>query len=230
MLGELQRYSDAVEVLRPLTDRIEKDDKFKQRLNSILFAYNGIKSDLEYYGGLAKIKNGDPEDAKEMLQRAFRMSPENIDILIAMYRLKSDDEWNELVLATLKQTIRRVDGDVQRAEMLVRQAGAFRSGVYELGLELNQYAWLVSSTEGDYQKALDYSLKSLELDSDAMKLDTCARCYFAVGDVENAIRMQRRALRLMPHSPPMLRQLAEFEARRDELRDEPQDDQEIDPR
>ncbi len=38
-----------------------------------------------------------------------------------------------------------------------------------------------------------------------------ARCYFAVGDIENAIRMQKRAIKQMPHSPPLRRQLGEFE-------------------
>ncbi len=76
---------------------------------------------------------------------------------------------------------------------------------------MNEYAWLVSNTEGDYRKALEYSLKSLEMDPDSAKYDTCGRCYFAVGDLENALLMQRRALKLDPHSPPMIRQLKEFE-------------------
>jgi tetratricopeptide (TPR) repeat protein len=80
-----------------------------------------------------------------------------------------------------------------------------------LAREYNQYAWLVSNTEGDYAKALDYSLKSLELELDGAKLDTCARCYFALGEFDNAIRMQKRALKYMPHSPPLLRQLDEIE-------------------
>lgn len=218
MLGELQRYEDAVEVLKPLTDRIEKDDQFQRRLNSVLFRYSSIKSDQEYYAGLAKIRDGKAEEAKPMLQRAFRMNPANIDILIAMYRLKSDDKWNDEVADTLSKTVRRADLEVRSAEMQVRQAGRFRAGNELLGQELNQYAWLVSNTEGDLKKALDYSLKSLELDPDAAKMDTCARCYFAVKDYENAVRMQRRALRQTPHSPPMLRQLTEFESKLAESR------------
>ncbi len=153
-----------------------------------------------------------------MLQRAFRMNPANIDILIAMYRLKSDDKWNDEVADTLSKTVRRADLEVRSAEMQVRQAGRFRAGNELLGQELNQYAWLVSNTEGDLKKALDYSLKSLELDPDAAKMDTCARCYFAIKDYENAVRMQRRALRQTPHSPPMLRQLTEFESKLAESR------------
>ncbi len=33
-----------------------------------------------------------------------------------------------------------------------------------------------------------------------------------LGEFDNAIRMQKRALKFMPHSPPLLRQLDEIEA------------------
>jgi hypothetical protein len=33
-----------------------------------------------------------------------------------------------------------------------------------------------------------------------------------LGDYENAVRVQRRAVKIEPHSPPLLRQLEEFEA------------------
>ncbi len=81
---------------------------------------------------------------------------------------------------------------------------------------MNQYAWLISNTEGDYKKALDYSLQSIELTSDdpsqtAAQLDTCGRCYFALGQYDDAIRMQKRAIKLTPHTPSMERQLKLFE-------------------
>ncbi len=216
MLGELERHKEVVDLLEPLTNRVEKDDKFKQRLMSIGFSYPAAKSNQQYHGALAKIKGGDVEEAKPMLRRAYMMYPMNIDILITMYRLKSDDQWNSQTLDTLQKTIRTVSFNVRSAEMKVRHAGKSRGKsrqlVEDLGQELNQYAWLVSNTEGDYQRALEWSLRSLELDSDSAKLDTCARCYYAVGDLDNAIRTQRHALRLTPHSPPMVRQLAMFEA------------------
>ena len=77
---------------------------------------------------------------------------------------------------------------------------------------LNNYAWLICNTEGDFGKALKNSLRSLEFVEDSAKLDTCGRCYFALGDFDNAIRVQKRALELDPYSPPLKRQLAEFES------------------
>lgn len=212
MLGELERYEEAVEVLEPLVDRITKDDKFKARLAEILYPYGNVQSRQAYYIGLLKVKQGETEAAKSELQKAFRINPRNIDILIEMYRLESDDDWNKTVRSTLRRAIQSSKLEVKSAEFQYRQAGADERSTRELAGRLNQYAWLVSNTEGDYQLALAYSKRSLELYTDAAKLDTCARCYFAVGDFENAVLMQRRALKMEPHSPPMKRQLAQFKA------------------
>ncbi len=210
MLGELERHEDVVEVLKPLIDRVEKDGKLKQQLNTtIMFRYNRIRSDVDYHRAMALIKQDKTDEARELLVQAYRMYPPNIDILIQMYRLDGDQEWKNLVDEMLDRTIRRVQAEVQNAEAQARQLG--RTGDVSLARELNQYAWLVCNTSGDFQKALAYSLKSIDLEMDGAKLDTCARCYYAVGDIENAIRMQKRALKLMPHSPPLVRQLAEFE-------------------
>lgn len=209
MLGNLQRHQEVVEVLKPLTDRVENDDKFKQQLNMLNFYYSRVRSDVDYHGALAMIEQGNLDEARPKLLKAFQTYPRNIDILIAMYRLEGDADWKETVQAFLKRTIRQVDSDVQQARAQVQQHG--RDANPLLAQEYNQYAWLVSNTEGDYAKALDYSLKSLELELDGAKLDTCARCYFALGEFDNAIRMQKRALKYMPHSPPLLRQLDEIE-------------------
>ena len=72
----------------------------------------------------------------------------------------------------------------------------------------NQYAWLVSNTEGDLQEALRASRRSLELSPDnPAYLDTLGRCYYALGDLENAIRFQSRAVQLEPSTQQIRRQL-----------------------
>lgn len=77
---------------------------------------------------------------------------------------------------------------------------------------LNQYAWLVSNTVGDYQEALRASHRSLELMGErAGFLDTLARCYYALGDYATALKHQRRAVALEPHTGQIRRQLELFE-------------------
>jgi tetratricopeptide (TPR) repeat protein len=43
-------------------------------------------------------------------------------------------------------------------------------------------------------------------------LDTLGRCYFAIGDYENAVAYQKKATKLEPFSMSMKRQLVVFEA------------------
>ncbi len=70
----------------------------------------------------------------------------------------------------------------------------------------------MGNTEGNYQEALECSLKSLELRPDTSAyLDTLGRCYFAVKDYQNALKHQRMAVERDPHSKQMRRQLALFE-------------------
>ena len=80
----------------------------------------------------------------------------------------------------------------------------------------NQWAWLVSNTEGDFQKAIRYSHRSLELNAngesgEASYLDTLARCYYAAGDYENAVKYERQALERMNYMQVMQRQMKLFE-------------------
>jgi tetratricopeptide (TPR) repeat protein len=62
----------------------------------------------------------------------------------------------------------------------------------------NELAWLLSNTGGDFQEALKASERSLELRPDYPPyLDTLARCYYSLGDFENAVKFQLRAVQKM---------------------------------
>ena len=75
----------------------------------------------------------------------------------------------------------------------------------------NQFAWLVGNTEGDFDEALRYSKKSIELKPGyGGYYDTLAHVYFAKGDYENALKTQTKAAELEPHSGQIARKLAVF--------------------
>jgi tetratricopeptide (TPR) repeat protein len=89
----------------------------------------------------------------------------------------------------------------------------------------NEWAWLVGNTEGDFEKAVRYSQKSIDLfreqiginpnyteEGTAGLLDTLGRCYFAAGDLEAAIKTQELAVKYEPHMRVLQRQLDEFQA------------------
>ncbi len=212
MLAELLRHREVVATLEPLQQRIDSDDQFANRLRSRYVPYMSIPSVLEYHRGLADVAAGDFAAAQPKFLKAFELDDENVDILISMYRLEGDDAWRSQVMTLLQRQIRISENDVQQKRSQSRNFGGIITAELDLAQSLNGYAWLVSNTEGDQQLALQNSLQSLKIvpTSEAM-MDTCARCYFAVGDIENAVRMQRRAIKSLPHSPPLLRQLEQFE-------------------
>ena len=66
---------------------------------------------------------------------------------------------------------------------------------------------------GDYREALRCSLKSLELiPGYGIYLDTLGRCYYAVGDLRNAVKSQKQAVEKTPYYQQIQRQLEFFEA------------------
>lgn len=213
MLGELRRHEEVVEVLEPLIDRMDNDRALKNKLMFSRFPYDFIRSEIEYHRGLAKLEADKNEEAKQYLLRGWQLNRQNIDILITMYRLDGDQEWTNLVREMLSREIRSIESEIRIAESRATQKGRLAGATTILAEKLNQYAWLVSNTEGDLDRALKESLRSLELTpDDPAKLDTCARCYFALKKYDMAVKTQREAVRLEPNSPPMDRQLAEFEA------------------
>ena len=211
MLGELQRHAEVVHVLQPLADRIDRDDAFKRQLVARRFSYLSVRSDLDFHQGLLLIKQGRSEAAQPVLQKAFETNSENIDILIAMYRLDGDAGWRDQVTRTLVRYIRLAENEVIAAQDSIGKIGPFATTDTTMANKLNAYAWLVSNTEGDFDTALRYSQQSLRLTpGEPALMDTCARCHYAAGNLDEAIAMQERAVELMPHSPPLQRQLQEF--------------------
>jgi tetratricopeptide (TPR) repeat protein len=151
------------------------------------------------------IDEGNLETARPLLAQAFQRYPVNVDILISMYQLDGDETWRNLVDRTLEVNVRQIEQSIQDVREDAKRFG--QPIVLELGYQLNQYAWLVANTTGNKEKALKYSLESLNISNDSAKMDTCARWYFAVKDYDNALRMQKLALKQSPYSPPLLRQL-----------------------
>jgi len=148
-------------------------------------------------------KQGDRAAQLKELTAALAADASDADVLIALYRYPDLD-------AELKQKVR---------DEIAKSSAAFRLQMQnnpENPRAFNQFAWLVANTEGDKQAALAASLKSLELvegDTAGVQagfLDTLGRCYFAIGDFENAVKRQSRAVELDPHSGLMNKQLALF--------------------
>lgn len=141
---------------------------------------------------------GQIDKQRECLEAALATDPSEIDVLIACYRLNdSTPEFRQKVKKLIRETSDRM-----------RMRAMKNPGVMSW---FNQYAWLVSNTEGDLDEALRFSKKSLQSQRDnGGYYDTLARCYYAKGDLKNAVKAQTRAAKLEPHSGLIVRQLKIF--------------------
>lgn len=143
----------------------------------------------------------------EHLVAALENDPTDADVLIALHREKDLDP-------PLRESTR---------EKIAKAAEEFRSKIQQEPdnpSPYNQLAWLLANTDGDRNEALRCSQKSLELvradpdsaGSEASLLDTLGHCYFALGDYENAVKYQSRAVKLDRQSGLMNKALNEFRA------------------
>jgi tetratricopeptide (TPR) repeat protein len=143
---------------------------------------------------------GDVKEQERHLLEGLGEDPHDTEVLIALYRMKN-------LHATVRERVINLIGESIADYRAQIQASPDDDTPY------NQLAWLISNTQGDFNEAVNASLKSLEIKPDNPgHLDTLGRCYFALGDYENAVKQQSRAIELDPHSEPMKRQLAEFQA------------------
>ncbi|WP_164100589.1 tetratricopeptide repeat protein [Candidatus Laterigemmans baculatus] len=215
MLGHLERHADVVEVLEPLVERLQRDQTFRARFQQQgLLDPEYVSSRLFYHRGLA----AEGDAAREALRLALQQSPEDADVLIAMHRQPGDAAWKAEVQQAIDKVTRRFELIIEQLERVVRESRGGSQERFALAIACNQYAWLVSNTDGDAKKALECSLRSVELmPGEAAFLDTLARCYYANGQIDQAIASQERALRLEPHTVPLQRQMEWLRSERERM-------------
>lgn len=214
LLHDYENYDEAANVIEPLAKAVKNEGQVGQLYAELHRYYRGrlslpepeaVSARLYFYRACQYHAAGDYKREREALELAIKFDPTDADVLIAMYRLpEADDEWKAMVR--------------KRIQILAEK---FQREIDENPTEpntYNQWAWLISNTEGDYQKAIRYSHRSLELippgageSAGASFLDTLGRCYFAAGDIENALKYQRQALKKVDYMQVMHRQLAQFE-------------------
>ena len=201
-LHDREEHKEAADVLGEFFDPMADDAPARRKLIKQMDGrqyLNPISARREYYLACHYEARKDYQRQRELLEKAFTLFADDPDILIAMYRSPgADDAFRETTRA-------RIEEMSQRHLTLIEQYP-------DEPTFLNQWAWLVSNTEGDYAKAVEHSRHSLELSPEEPSyLDTLARCYYSAGDLENAVKTQRQAVELAPHFEVMQRQLAQFE-------------------
>ncbi len=199
LLHDEEKHLEAAKVLQPAVEEMERNAEHRRGVQERLGReFGGVQSRLHYFLALDHLEKMDLAKAAEHLDKAAEADPNDADALIALHRLPNQDQ------ARREKT----------SELIKASADVFRKQIQQSPEEhapYNQFAWLVGNTEGDYAEALRYSQKSLELKPNAAGyLDTLGRCYYALGDIDNAIKHQTQAVTIDPHSGAMQRQLAFF--------------------
>jgi tetratricopeptide (TPR) repeat protein len=197
-LHDQEKDADAGRVLEETVAAMQRNIKEGTAENNGRRDLGAVKARMHYFLAMHE-RDRDAAKHLEHLDKAIEADPTDADALIALYRIPKPDEARRL------KTAKQIE---EAAEMFRKQIAKEPADANSY----NQFAWLVGNTEGNYQEALEYSLKSLELrPNTAAYLDTLGRCYYANKDYANALKHQRMAVERDPHSKQMRRQLALFE-------------------
>jgi hypothetical protein len=214
MLHDYERFEEAANVIEPLAKAVKNDGHTGQLYAELHRLYRGrlnlpeaeaVSARLHFYRAGQYHAAKDYKRERESLELAIKFDPTDADVLIAMYRLpEADDAWKTNVQQRITSLAQKFQQEIDENPS---DPNAY-----------NQWAWLVSNTEGDFQKAVRYSHRSIELippnagkSAGGSFLDTLGRCYFAAGDIDNALKYQRQALEKVDYMQVMHRQLAQFE-------------------
>jgi len=167
-------------------------------------ALASIRARMNYFFACHYEERGDKPRQREHLDKAVATGKPDIDVLIACYKLAdAGPEYREKILKLIRDEAARLEENVSDEPLISRW--------------YNQYAWLVGNTEGDLDRALKYSKRSIELNPDyGGYYDTLAHVYFAQGEYEKAVEVQTKAAELEPHSGLIARKLAVFKKKLEE--------------
>ena len=203
MLHDLERRKEAADMLGEMVKMMESDATVRRVVGAIYRRPEALKARMHFYYAQQHAADGKKDEHRKSLDEALKHDSTDGDVLIDLYELTKDDpEEHKKTLAKIKAA---------SEIMLKKIAEEPDSATW-----YNQYAWLISNTEGDKEKALKMSLKSIELRPDSGGLlDTLAHCYFALEKYDEAVAAQERAVKLEPSSRAIKKKLDKFRAARD---------------
>ena len=216
MLHDHGNDQAAAQALQGVIDAASKDATVNKRMNGFFRQAAGFHSRCHYFYAQHLHALMKFAEERERLNQALAADPTDADVLIALYRIPDSNEKERNRVVTLigkaasefRLEIEKYQRELDRQQN-PGQLRTFLEG--RLASANNLFAWLVSNTEGNLDEALQCSHRSLEIRPESAGFyDTLGRCYFAKGDIPNAIKFQSRAAKLEPHSGMIKKQLKLF--------------------
>ena len=212
MLFDEKEYDDAAEVMNSLVE-ILRDDELEKPVEAETLEANELASRGLYFRAIGRLEAGAIEEATQLLDAALKEYPNDADVLIALHRLPdANDQRKEKTRRQIVAAAQHFAGLITKSQRQDRERASW----------CNQFAWLVGNTgigptekPSDVDLAIKYSQQSIQMrgESDAGGYyDTLAHCYFyGKDDPEKAVQIQRKAVRLEPHTRQIVEKLTLFE-------------------
>lgn len=215
LLMDGEKYGRSAEVLERLASKIREEPLYESQVRMIFpFAESSLfVVRYELCRGKDAVTREDIDEAKSAFRAGLAEDYIDVDLLIAAFELKSDREWAAEVseqIVTQQTILRR---KIEAAEKEWRAGGNrdIATTSRELSNRCNEYAWLVSQTEGDFEDALRKANLACELDeANAAYLDTKAATLWRLGRRDEAVAIQREAVAIEPESRSMQRTLEKY--------------------
>jgi tetratricopeptide (TPR) repeat protein len=216
MLHDRLEDLQAAKVLQDLVDVLDQDARASEQVEGPGKRDSSWpRARMHYFYAEHFGRAADFDRQAEHLKKATDYDPAELDALIARHRYsQADAKWTaetrEMIDAAASQLVQQID-ELRKHAGEPGEKGAQGYANTEMARHCNHYAWLISNTAGDFHKALELALEANRRSPNtAAYLDTLGRAYFAVGDLENAVKHQAKAVELEPHYCQIRRQLEFF--------------------
>ena len=195
MFHDMGRNEEAVAALDVIAKLLEA-----RRLQPLEYTSIGQVQGRRHFFLACQAKDrGETEKHRTELLEALKNDPNELDALIALYRVP------DLPDEICKRTITMIEN---AAELLRQEAVASPDDASAH----NQFAWIVGNTTGNMQEALDHALQAVKLSPESgAYLDTLAHVYFyGLKDYDKAVETQAKAVKFMPHSGLIVKKYEQF--------------------
>lgn len=220
LMSEMQHDQEqslaAAKTLQGAVDAMDKEEAVVQVVEQRLGRDpKAIRSRMHYFYSVDHAAKGERAEQIKQLDKAVDADPTDADALIARYRVKEPTpEFHKRTVELIRSAADSFQAKAAELERQIEPQNDQPTREYierELATDLNQFAWLVGNTEGNYEAAVQASHRSLVLRPETGGYyDTLGRCYYAKGDLANAVKYQSLAVKLEPHTSAIRRQLELF--------------------
>ena len=217
LFHDLMRDTEAAEALAGVIE--QKDNNATvMAVKRFYPSFAALESRYIYYQASAAAERKDFPQQKILLEKALSLDRNDGDVLIAAFKYsQTDEKWRQDTLVKIADAAEHYASEVDQLEKKIKTTldrTAKAQMAYDLARAYNQYAWLVGNTVGDFELAIKFSRKSLDVRGWELSgyLDTLGHAYFGAGKFEEAVLWQSKAVELDPASQAMSRKLKVFQA------------------